>query len=70
MVKVTEVAGMQSEAIDLSDIFEFEETGVEGGRIQGRFTPTGHIPGFIGRLDAAGIRVPLEIFDPKKASSQ
>ncbi|GIK43817.1 MAG: type II secretion system protein E [Chloroflexota bacterium] len=66
MMKLTEVAGMQGEAIVLSDIFEFQETGVEGGRIRGRITSTGHIPGFMNRLDAAGVQLPLNMFDQKK----
>ncbi len=66
MMKLTEVAEMQGEAIVLSDIFEFQETGVEGGKIRGRITSTGHIPRFMRRLDAAGIQLPLDMFDQKK----
>lgn len=65
MLKITEVAGMEGEAIVFYDIFEFQETGIENGKIHGRLTPTGHIPGFMSRLDAAGVQLPLDMFDRK-----
>ncbi len=65
MLKITEVAGMQGEAIVFSDIFVFQEMGVESGKIRGHISPTGHIPGFMSRLDAAGVQLPLDMFDPK-----
>jgi len=66
MLKITEVAGTKGEAITLSDIFEFQEIDLEGGRIRGRFRPTGYIPGFMSRLDAAGSQRPLVMFHPNK----
>src|SRR5512138_378041 len=39
IVKITEVQGMEGDMITLSDIFEFEQTGVEGGKIVGRIRP-------------------------------
>src|SRR5690606_24112320 len=55
VTKVTEVQGMEGDVITLSDIFEFEQTGVEAGRVIGRTKPTGLRPKFIDRIEAVGI---------------
>jgi len=62
IVKVTEVQGMEGDMITMSDIFEFEQTGVEGGKIIGRIRPTGIRPRFIDRIEAAGIYLPPSVF--------
>jgi pilus assembly protein CpaF len=62
VVKVAEVQGMEGDVITLSDIFEFEQTGVEAGKVIGRTKPTGLRPKFIDRIDAAGIHLPPSIF--------
>ncbi|MBE7552252.1 MAG: CpaF family protein [Anaerolineales bacterium] len=70
ILKVTEVEGIHDGVVVLSDIFEFRETGVEGGRIRGRIVPTGHIPRFVSRLDAAGSQLPLSLFDPPQEADK
>jgi pilus assembly protein CpaF len=60
--KITEVQGMEGEIITMSDIFEFEQTGIEGGKIIGRIRPTGLRPKFIDRVEAAGIHLPPSVF--------
>ena len=62
VVKVTEVQGMEGDMITMSDIFEFEQTGVEGGKIVGRIRPTGIRPKFTDRIEAAGIYLPPSVF--------
>ena len=62
VVKVTEVQGMEGDVITLSDIFEFEKTGVEAGKVIGRMKPTGLRPKFIDRIEAAGIHLPPSVF--------
>ena len=63
VMKITEVTGMEGEAIVLSDIFEYQETSFEDGRISGRTKATGHIPRFLSRLVAEGVHDPLDFFD-------
>jgi pilus assembly protein CpaF len=46
----------------MSDIFEFEQTGIEGGKIIGRIRPTGLRPKFIDRIEASGIHLPPSTF--------
>ncbi len=60
--KITEVQGMEGEIITMSDIFEFEQTGIEGGKIIGRIRPTGLRPKFIERIESAGIHLPPSVF--------
>jgi pilus assembly protein CpaF len=62
VVKITEVQGMEGDMITMSDIFEFEQTGVEGGKIVGRLRPTGIRPKFTDRIEAAGIYLPPSVF--------
>lgn len=62
VVKVTEVQGMEGDMITMSDIFEFEQTGVEAGKIVGRIRPTGIRPKFTDRIEAAGIYLPPSVF--------
>ncbi len=62
ITKITEVQGMEGEIITMSDIFEFEQTGIEGGKIIGRIRPTGLRPKFIDKIEAAGIHLPPSTF--------
>ncbi|MBC8098382.1 MAG: CpaF family protein [Armatimonadetes bacterium] len=59
---VTEVQGMEGEMITMSDIFEFEQTSFENGKIVGRIRPTGLRPKFIDRIEDAGIHLPASVF--------
>jgi pilus assembly protein CpaF len=62
IVNITEVQGMEGEVIVMQDIFVFEQTGVEEGRIMGRLKPTGIRPQFVERFEVAGIHLPPNIF--------
>ena len=60
---ITEVAGMEGDTIVLTDVFKFEQTGItEDGRIVGQLKPTGIRPLFTPRLEAAGFKLPPEVF--------
>jgi pilus assembly protein CpaF len=60
---VTEVAGMEGDTVVLTDIFKFEQTGVDdNGKIKGEMKPTGIRPFFYPRLEAAGLKLGAEIF--------
>ncbi|WKZ37947.1 MAG: CpaF family protein [Anaerolineales bacterium] len=59
---ITEVSGMEGDVITMTDIFVFEQTGMENGRIVGRMRPTGLRPKFMDKIDAAGIHLPPSIF--------
>ena len=62
VTSVTEVSGMEGDIITMTDIFVFEQTGVENGKIVGRLRPTGLRPKFMDKIEAAGINLPPSIF--------
>jgi len=62
IVNITEVQGMEGDIIVMQDVFVFEQTGVEEGRILGRLKPTGIRPHFVERFETAGIHLPPNIF--------
>lgn len=59
---IAEVSGMEGDVITMTDIFVFEQTGTENGRIVGRLRPTGLRPKFMDKIEAAGIHLPPSIF--------
>jgi pilus assembly protein CpaF len=59
---VTEVQGMEGDVIVMQDIFVFEQTGIENGKIIGRMKPTGIRPKFIEKFEVANIYLPPNIF--------
>ena len=62
VVSVTEVQGMESETVVLQDIFTFEQTGIQDGRILGQLRPTGMRPKFMPKLEHFGINLPPSVF--------
>jgi pilus assembly protein CpaF len=62
ITKISEVQGMEGDIITMSDIFEFEQTGLEAGKVIGRVRPTGLRPKFIDRIEATGIHLPPSVF--------
>ena len=62
ITNITEVQGMEGDVIVMQDVFVFEQTGVEEGKIQGRLKPTGIRPHFVERFETAGIHLPPNIF--------
>jgi len=59
---ISEVQGMEGDVIVMADIFVFEQTGLEDGRVIGRLRPTGLRPRFIDKIEASGIHLPASIF--------
>jgi len=59
---ITEVSGMEGDIITMTDIFVFDQTGTENGKIIGRLRPTGLRPKFMDKIEAAGINLPPSIF--------
>jgi pilus assembly protein CpaF len=62
ITNLTEISGMEGEVITMTDIFVYEQTGIENGQITGRLRPTGLRPKFMDKLEAAGINLPPSIF--------
>lgn len=62
VTNITEVSGMEGDVITTTDIFVFEQTGVENGKVLGRLRSTGLRPKFMDKIEAAGIHLPPSIF--------
>ncbi|TEB06994.1 putative conjugal transfer protein [Pelotomaculum schinkii] len=62
---LTEVQGMEGDIVVLQDIYVYKQEGTDPeGRQKGRFIATGIRPKFINKLEAHGINIPYEAFDP------
>jgi pilus assembly protein CpaF len=63
VTQISEVAGMESEVITLTDIFQFQQNGTDAeGKPLGQFRPTGLRPMFTPRLEAMGYRLDRSMF--------
>jgi len=61
---VSEVVGMEGDAIQLQELFVYERRGnMEDGKIVGDFVSTGIRPNFLNRLKASSHDVDLSVFD-------
>ena len=67
ITNITEVQGMEGDAIVLQDVFVFEQTAFVDGKVQGRLRPTGIRPKFSEKFEAAGIRLPQGVFGDMSA---
>ena len=64
VTNITEVTGIETDIVSLQDIFVFEKHGLSrDGRVLGRFAASGIMPKFHEKLLAAGINLPLHLFD-------
>ena len=60
---IAEVGGMEGDTVIMTDIFKFDEKGVdEDGKVLGDLRPTGIRPMFSPRLEIAGFKLPPQVF--------
>jgi pilus assembly protein CpaF len=70
ILSITEVTGIQGEAISLGEIFRFKETGYDKNRkILGQFQATGYIPSFLQKLSDKGVLVPRDLFSNEQKAA-
>jgi len=62
IVNITEISGMEGDVITTTDIFTFEQTGMDNGKIIGRIRPTGLRPKFMEKIEASNLHLPPSIF--------
>lgn len=63
VVNITEVVGMEGDTITMTDIYTFEQTAVENGKVMGELRPTGLRPKGLDKIEGAGIHLPPSIFN-------
>jgi len=67
IVSIQELTGMEGEIINMQEIFAFKRSGVDkNGSVRGCFCATGVRPKFAERLQAFGIHLPDELYDPSR----
>ena len=66
VTSITEVIGMEGDVIIMQDIFRFKQLGIDqNGRAFGQYEATGVRPTFVPRLEAAGIKLPSNLFQER-----
>jgi pilus assembly protein CpaF len=65
VVNVTEVIGMEGDVITMQDIFRFEQTAIEDGKVLGELVPTGLRPKYMDKIEGHGIHLPPSIFSKR-----
>jgi pilus assembly protein CpaF len=63
---IVEVMGMEQDIIIMQDVFRYKQLGIDqNGRSFGHFEATGVRPSFVPRLEAAGIKLPTNLFQER-----
>jgi pilus assembly protein CpaF len=64
IVKISEITGLENDVIAMHDLFGFKQTGVDENRTaKGHFYVSGIRPHLLERLAAAGVGLPVEMFE-------
>ncbi len=63
VVHVAEVQGMEGDTIIMQDLFLFDQTGIQNGRVMGALKSTGLRPKFAEKFAINNIELPAEIFN-------
>lgn len=67
IVQISEVTGLQGEAISMHDVFHFRQTGIdEEHKVAGHFEACGIAPNCISRFEKFGIRVERSMFERRE----
>src|SRR5437660_3907643 len=66
ITSISEVLGMEGDVIIMQELFRFKQLGIDqNGRSYGQFEATGVRPSFVPRLEAAGIKLPTNLFQER-----
>jgi pilus assembly protein CpaF len=68
VVQVTEVQGLEGDTIVMQDLFVFDQTGFQNGRVIGQLKPTGLRPKFSEKFILNNVEIPAGIFETATAS--
>ncbi len=66
ITSITEVMNMEQDVIIMQEVFRYKQLGIDqNGRCFGQFEATGVRPTFVNRLEAAGIKLPSNLFQER-----
>jgi pilus assembly protein CpaF len=64
VIKISEITGMEGDVVSMHDLFGFKQTGVDdAGAAQGYYFSSGIRPKCLEKLESAGVRLPVELFE-------
>lgn len=66
ITSISEVIGMEGTVITMQELFCFEQTGYENGKVIGQHISTGIRPRFVDKLKERNLSVPLEYFNKER----
>jgi pilus assembly protein CpaF len=67
ITSVSEISGMEGDQLQMHEVFSFEQTSVDGdGHATGEFVATGIRPRCLQRIEHRGIKLPAELFAPRR----
>jgi pilus assembly protein CpaF len=70
LIELSEVTGMEGAVVTTQTIFQFEQRGIEDGKVIGDFVATGVRPLFLDRLERYGHKIPNTYFMPLSLSAK
>lgn len=62
ITNISEIVGMEGDTVVMTDLFKFNEQGIENGKLIGELKSTGIRPQFMPKLKMAGFKLGPEIF--------
>jgi pilus assembly protein CpaF len=66
VTSISEIVGMEQDIIIMQEVFRFKQLGIDqNGRAFGQFECTGVRPTFVPKLEAAGIKLPSNLFQER-----
>jgi pilus assembly protein CpaF len=66
VTSITEVMNMEQDIIIMQDVFRYKQLGIDqNGRAYGQFEATGVRPSFMQRMEAAGMKLPTNLFQER-----
>jgi len=66
VTSIVEVMNMEQDVIIMQEVFRYKQLGIDqNGRAYGQFEATGVRPSFVSRLEAAGIKLPSNLFQER-----
>ena len=66
IVQISEVQSMEGDVIVMQDVFKYQQTGFQNGKVVGQFKATGVRPKFMEKLESRGMSVPPTMFAPRR----
>jgi pilus assembly protein CpaF len=67
IISISELTGLEGDIVNMQEIFTFRRTGVDSsGNVRGYFCATGVRPRFSERLEAFGVKLPENLYEPNR----